>query len=578
MADRDVLAVAAEVRDRHPPHPRQAVGLGAVGHAADAARAVAVGAGEGGVRLVEIDEQRVGRPVAPRPGQVEVGQGQRGDGRVAQFAELLRGQAQGAGQFGRSPQDGQALEPLPGAAAHPDGPRLVLEGREVPLVRDPLAVPGLRLCGVRIPQGHLLPRLFRRGVGAGVGRLNQAPRRAREAYQQGEYHHARRQHRAAVPPGELAEPVTHRRRARQDRLVRQVSPDVGRQGARRLVPPVPVLIQRLHHDPVGFAADRLGQVLRVAPAVGRHRRGLRAKRAQPRTRPGRLLLPDDPPHLVVPDRLEPLLVERGRAGQQFVEEYAERVDVRASVHVEVTHPGLLGRHVQRRTDHLRDAGEQRLLRQHLPQRLGHAEVDHLDDRGRVVPRDQDVTRLDVAVDDPLLVGVLDGRAHLEEQFQPPPRGQVILVAERGHGRAPDQLHHEVRAAGGCRPAVEHPGDVGVVHEGQRLPLGLEPRDHLPRVHARLEHLQRDLAPHGPRLLGQEHYPEPAVADLFQQLVRPDDRPGALRDRLVRGRPLDRLTQEAVRRVVRLEKGRDLVAELTVRPAGLFEEGFPLTGG
>ena len=43
------------------------------------------------------------------------------------------------------------------------------------------------------------------------------------------------------------------------------------------------------------------------------------------------------------------------------------------------------------------------------------------------------------------------------------------------------------------PGVEHLGDVRVVHQGQRLPLGLEAGDHLPRVHARLDDLQRDHA-------------------------------------------------------------------------------------
>src|SRR5437588_5117659 len=42
------------------------------------------------------------------------------------------------------------------------------------------------------------------------------------------------------------------------------------------------------------------------------------------------------------------------------------------------------------------------------------------------------------------------------------------------------------------PGVEDLGDVGVVHQGEGLPLGLEAGDHLARVHHRLEHLQGDL--------------------------------------------------------------------------------------
>ena len=51
-------------------------------------------------------------------------------------------------------------------------------------------------------------------------------------------------------------------------------------------------------------------------------------------------------------------------------------------------------------------------------RLGDAEVDHLRHRPAVLHGDQDVRRLDVAVDDALLVGVLDRLADLDEQLQP----------------------------------------------------------------------------------------------------------------------------------------------------------------
>ena len=71
-----------------------------------------------------------------------------------------------------------------------------------------------------------------------------------------------------------------------------------------------------------------------------------------------------------------------------------------------------------RADHLAEAGEQRLLGQLLADRLGDAEVDDLGHRLAVVQRDQDVGRLEVAVDDPLLVGVLDRLADGDEQLQP----------------------------------------------------------------------------------------------------------------------------------------------------------------
>ena len=72
-------------------------------------------------------------------------------------------------------------------------------------------------------------------------------------------------------------------------------------------------------------------------------------------------------------------------------------------------------------------------------------------------------------------------------------------------------------------AVEDLGDVGMVHQRQRLPLGLEAGDDLPGVHARLDDLQATLRRTGCGLLGHEDHAEAALADLLQQLVRPDDR-------------------------------------------------------
>ena len=113
------------------------------------------------------------------------------------------------------------------------------------------------------------------------------------------------------------------------------------------------------------------------------------------------------------------------------------------------------------------------------------------------------------------------------RLQPIPHRQVVPVAELGDRYAADQLHDEIGPARLRRAAVEHLGDVGVIHDRQRLPLGLEPRDHLAGVHPRLDHLQRDLTPHRVRLLGHEDDSEPAFADLLQELVRPDQRPRTL---------------------------------------------------
>ena len=68
--------------------------------------------------------------------------------------------------------------------------------------------------------------------------------------------------------------------------------------------------------------------------------------------------------------------------------------------------------------------------------------------------------------------------------------------------------------------VEDLGDVGVVHQGQGLALGLEAGEHLAAVHAGLDELQRDQPLHRSGLLGHEDRAHAPLADLFQELVPP----------------------------------------------------------
>ena len=95
----------------------------------------------------------------------------------------------------------------------------------------------------------------------------------------------------------------------------------------------------------------------------------------------------------------------------------------------------------------------------LVQGLGDAEVDHFHHRFAVVQRDEHVRRLDVAVDDPLQVGVLDGVADRDEQLQPLARRELVLVAVVGDRHAADEFHHEVGPAALRGAGVEHAGDV-----------------------------------------------------------------------------------------------------------------------
>ena len=88
-----------------------------------------------------------------------------------------------------------------------------------------------------------------------------------------------------------------------------------------------------------------------------------------------------------------------------------------------------------------------------------------------------------------------------------------------------QLHHEVGPAAVGRAGVKHARDVRMIHHRQGLPLGLEPRDDLMRVHAGLDDLERHRAPDRLVLLSGVDDAEPTGADLVQDVVRTDAESG-----------------------------------------------------
>ena len=151
--------------------------------------------------------------------------------------------------------------------------------------------------------------------------------------------------------------------------------------------------------------------------------------------------------------------------------------------------------------------------------------------------------------------------------------ELVLVAVLGDGDALHQFHHEVGPAGVGRAGIEDLGDVGMVHHRQRLPLGLEAGDDLPRVHAELDDLERHPAADRLFLLGHEHDAEAAFADLFQQLVAADLRAGAFAEADEGDGGLVGFVgelEEAAGRIVGGEQGLDAFAQCGIAAAGLVE--------
>ena len=172
------------------------------------------------------------------------------------------------------------------------------------------------------------------------------------------------------------------------------------------------------------------------------------------------------------------------------------------------------------------------------------------------------------------------------------RRQPALVAEPGDRDALDQLHHEVGAAGVGRAGVEDLGDVGMVHQGQRLPLGLEAGEDLAAVHAGLDELERDRPPHRLGLLGHVDRAHAPFADRLEQLVRADDscprspscrsaRSAARRRGLaVAESPPSRpsgFSRKLPRCRVGAEQGSTSARSSASPPQASFEEGLPSLG-
>ena len=114
----------------------------------------------------------------------------------------------------------------------------------------------------------------------------------------------------------------------------------------------------------------------------------------------------------------------------------------------------------------------------------------------------------------------------------------------------------------------------MIHQRQRLPLGLETRQHLPAIHPGLDELQRHSASDRLGLLGHPDRAHAPFADLLQQLVSTGDgRAGRIGGKADDGlEPFRRRgVQQFARLVVRLEKRLDAGPQLVVFAALLLQQ-------
>ena len=120
----------------------------------------------------------------------------------------------------------------------------------------------------------------------------------------------------------------------------------------------------------------------------------------------------------------------------------------------------------------------------------------------------------------------------DEQLQPFAGIKFLLIAEFCDWSSFDQLHHEIGSSRVGRSGIQHFGDIGMIHHGQRLPLGFKSSHNLVRIHARFDDLESHFAADRFFLLGHINSAHAASADLLKQFVRADLSAGAFRDQPV----------------------------------------------
>ena len=343
-----------------------------------------------------------------------------------------------------------------------------------------------------IPDGALRRGLGRRGARP-LGRDPRLPDGPGDACQQRQRHGRARRDGHPVASDELRRPVADAVGPGAHRHVVEVASHVARELLDRRVPPVGLLPDGSQHDGVQIAPEPAATDLR------RHR----ARRLG-------FLEEDRAHHLGGRTTLEAV---HPSAGEQLVQHGAEGVHVGRRGHRLAT--DLLGRGVLRR-HHPHAALGLVVLAIH---QLGDAEVEQL---GLAVRGDQDIGRLEVAMDDEVLVGVAHGVTDVEKQSEPGVHVEAVRLAVPDDRSTLDELDGEPRLPLGGDAAIEQPGDVGVVEPRQDLAFGEEAAVDGGGVHPFPDELEGDALLEltvGP--LGEIHHAHPAPRQLAHDPIRPD---------------------------------------------------------
>ena len=198
--------------------------------------------------------------------------------------------------------------------------------------------------------------------------------------------------------------------------------------------------------------------------------------------------------------------EGATTGEELVEHDSHRVEIGARIHRAAER--LLRRHVGGGPGEEPLPGHARSRR-----RNRQAEIGDLHPRPLGGVEEQQVFRLEVAMDQPVGVGMGEGVEHLTHEVQGPVHVVGHVVAEV---RPLDQFHDHVGAVL-MLPRVVHGHDPRVVERRRRPRLGEEAIAALLVDAIGGEHLHRHVPIEG-RVPGTEHHPHAPAADLVAQAI------------------------------------------------------------
>jgi len=173
--------------------------------------------------------------------------------------------------------------------------------------------------------------------------------------------------------------------------------------------------------------------------------------------------------------------------------------------------GLLGTHVVRRAEAQARLGEP------APARDTHGQRDaEVRDHGLPV-LEQDVGRLDVAVDDTLPVRIVQSLGHVGRNAHRLVHRKLVLAVELLPQALALHVRHHVEEEAVGLARIEEGQDVGMLEVGGGLDLGQEALGPHDRGELRLQHLERDVAivPHVAREVDRGH---PALSELALDAV------------------------------------------------------------